>query len=200
MVSRVEETRAPKEPIMPTNETIPTTAASPTLAERAASAVQLVRQAFALLELSPRTLTSRQRRHGLKFRKGAEPCVRAVALLSDTHGVVVPGQATSEMVASLLRAEELRTVRLALVSALAAVDDAIYKEQGDAYATALTLYGMLKKVGHRHAEIRTNLEAVAEFFSYRSAAALAERAKKRKAAKEAAAETAGASVEGNAGG
>ena len=164
---------------MSTPETKPAAQKPPTFAENAASAVLLVQRAFALLAVAPRQLTASQRRHGLKFRKGAEPSIRVVANLSDTHGVVVPGFPTSEMRASLARAEALRTVRTALVGALAGVDDAIYKEQGTSYGTALTLYGMLKKVAHRHAEIHAKLAPVEEFFSYRHRKVRTERAKQQ---------------------
>jgi predicted metal-dependent phosphoesterase TrpH len=80
---------------------------------------------------------------------------------------------------SLAQVEALRTVRLALVSALAVVDDVIYREQGSAYGTALTLYGMLKKVAHRHAEIHAKLAPVEEFFSYRHRKVRTERAKQQ---------------------
>jgi len=152
---------------MSTHESLSTTHAPSTFADRAASAVLLVRQAYAALALAPRKQTASQRRHGLKFRKGVEPSIRTVAHLSDQYGIVVPGKPTSEMRASLARAESLRTVRTALAGALAAVDAALFEEQGDAYGTALTLYGMLKKVGHRHLEIRAVLAPVAAFFSYR---------------------------------
>jgi hypothetical protein len=149
-----------------------------------AEAIALIQRAFALLAITPRVMTSRQRQRGLKFRKGAEPSIRAVRRLSDEHGVVVPGMTTAAMRASLARAEELRKVKTILVGVLRVIETEIYFEEGGAYGNALTLYGMLKKVAHRNAEIRTKLAPVVEFFSYRHPTVVAARAKKRAAAKE----------------
>jgi hypothetical protein len=133
-----------------------------------AAAVALIQQAVAMLAITTKPTTARQRQRGLKFRKGAEPAVRKLADLAQTYGVSVPGSPTEGMVASMSRAQALAAVRLALVGALRVVECALYDEQGGAYGTALTLYGMLKKVAHRHAQIRATLEPVAAFFSYRA--------------------------------
>jgi hypothetical protein len=146
----------------------PSNESSSTVEERAAQAVALIKQAVALLAITTPPSTARQRQRGLKFRRGVEPSIRVVAHLSQTYGVSVPGSTTAAMLASLGSAQALASVQIALRGALTVVDGAIHQQQGAAYGTALTLYGMLKKVGHRHAQIRATLAPVSAFFSYRA--------------------------------
>ena len=97
-----------------------------------------------------------EKKHGLKVRKlGPSRTSGSSGLFALEYGVAIPGQPTSTMLASLALARSrctrcdsrswARSPRWTTPS---------LREQGGAYATALTLYGMLKKVGHRHEQIR----------------------------------------------
>jgi hypothetical protein len=131
-------------------------------------ALALLDQVVALLALPTKVLTTKQRRAAARSRKGMERVIPTLASLSAEHGVSVPKQPTSAMTAALELAEQLGAVQSKLTSVGVLVGTNVDDARSSAWTTATTLYGMLKKVAHRDAQLKSQLAPVTEFFAYRT--------------------------------
>ena len=159
-------------------------------------ALAAIDQVIALLALTPKTITAKQRKAATRSRKGMEKVIPALSLLSDEHGVSVPKQPTSAMTSNLELVSQLEPVQLKLTSLATLMADTIDGARSGSWNTATTLYGMLQKAAHRDPQIRSQLAPIQEFFAYRHPSVRAELTKQKakkaalKAEKEAAAQAA----------
>jgi hypothetical protein len=133
--------------------------------------MKLLDQVLSALALGSRTLTTKQKRAATHYRRGMEKVIPTLAHLSDEHGVVVPKQPTSQMLAGLALVAQLEPVKTRLVSMLSLVQDNMDEAASGSWNTGTTLYGMLKKASHRDPQLTAQLAPVKEYFAYRTPAA-----------------------------
>jgi hypothetical protein len=143
---------------------------APSLAARVAKAVALIQEAAQTLALGDVALSNQELKRALKFKKGGEQQLPKLAQLSARYGVEVPARPTAAMMASLDQATEVEPARTAIEELGKVLDDFYFGSRSDAWATATTLYGMLKKASRRQATLAAAMVPLQEFFAHRRAA------------------------------
>jgi hypothetical protein len=151
----------PPEPAAPSPAPAPAS-----FAARVSAAVEAITQAKTLLGLDT-SMSSTQIQRSVKFRKGGEPFIPTLADLSARYGVEVPSRPTADMTASLAKATQLAPARAALGELSKMVDDAYFESRSDTWATATSLYSMLKKGATRQPTLSAALQPLQEYFANR---------------------------------
>ena len=136
------------------------------LAARVIAAVEHITQAKTLLGLDT-PLSAKQIKRAVKFKKGGEPHVATLADLSARYGVEVPSRPTADMTASLDLASQLVPARAAIDELSKTVEDAYFGARSDTWATATSLYSMLKKGAAHEPALASALAPLQEYFAYR---------------------------------
>jgi hypothetical protein len=144
----------------------PTAVAQP-LQSRVNGAVALVKQAMVMLALTSPPLSAAQVKAATKFRKGGEAQIPTLAELSTTYGVEVPSRPTADMETNLAQAQLLAPLLALVVRFLATLESASFEVRSQAWATATTLYQMLRKASVREPTLKADLAPLEEFFAYR---------------------------------
>jgi hypothetical protein len=142
-------------------------AASEPLQARVTGAIALVKQAMVMLAIAASPLSGKQVMGSTKFRKGGEAQIPALAEMSGTYGVEVPSRPTADMEANLAQAEALAPLLVLVARFLTILESATFEGRSEAWATATTLYTMLKKASVREPALKEELAPLQEFFSYR---------------------------------
>jgi hypothetical protein len=152
--------------------TTPATPATPgssgSMSTRVASALALVNQAMALLAITAAPLTPAETKVSTKFRKGGEAQIPQLAQLSETYGVEVPSRPTADMATNVAMAAVLAPLIALVTRLLTTLESAGFQARSEAWATATTLYQMLKKASVRNPALQAELAPLQEFFSYRN--------------------------------
>jgi hypothetical protein len=137
------------------------------LPTRVTGALALVNQATATLAVTATALTAAQVKASTKFRKGGETQIPLLANLSASYGVEVPSRPTADMEAHLAEATALAPLLLVVSRLLAVLESATFQARSEAWATATTLYQMLRKASVRQPALKAELAPLKEFFAYR---------------------------------
>ena len=146
---------------------VTTPAPSASLDARVASALALVKQAIAILALATPPLSAAEMKAATKFRKGGEEHIPTLAGMSEEYGVEVPSRPTSAMEANLADAQTLAPLVLLVGRFLALLESASFQVRSEAWATATTLYAMLRKASVRQSALKADLVPLQAFFNYR---------------------------------
>jgi hypothetical protein len=148
-------------------EAAATPPASLSFADRVTRAVAAIQEAQTLLNLDGMMPSATAVKHSVKFKKGGEPVVQALASLSSTYGVEVPSRPTADMTASLELATQLEPARAAIGLLSSVVDGAYSASRSSSWTTATSLYSMLKKGGQREPKLAAAIAPLQEYFAYR---------------------------------
>jgi hypothetical protein len=154
--------------------TASTPASAPTsFADRVTAAVAAIAQARSLLGLDGDVLSRTEISRAVKFKKGGEQFIPTLANLSAQYGVEVPSRPTADMTASMQRATELEPARAAISALSTIVDGAYFNSRSGTWATATSLYSMLKKGSKRDPKLAAALSPLQEYFASRHPTAVA---------------------------
>jgi hypothetical protein len=164
-----ESTASP--PVTPTAIAAPPAPPTPSpapqsFADRVTAAVAAITQAKSLLGLDT-SLSTTEIQRSVKFKKGGEQFVPTLADLSVRYGVEVPSRPTADMTASLTKATQLAPAKAAIGELSKMVDDSYFGSRSDTWATATSLYSMLKKGATREPNLASALVPLQEYFASR---------------------------------
>jgi hypothetical protein len=140
---------------------------APPLQSRVTGAIALVNQAMVMLALVAPPLSPAQVKAATKFRKGGEAQIPALAEMSGVYGVEVPSRPTADMEVNVATAQTLAPLVTLITRFLTLVESASFQVRSEAWATASTLYQMLRKASVRQPALKADLAPLEEFFSYR---------------------------------
>jgi hypothetical protein len=130
-------------------------------------------------------LTSHDKRHTLKFRKGAESIIPKLGAILQKAGIDASGLSVDEMLADLARARSLVIFHQHLVAMTKRVSDEVFTAQASSLRTALDGYAVIQRKARTNGALATELAPIADFFAFRSASSLEEQTPKREATAQA---------------
>jgi hypothetical protein len=130
-------------------------------------AIALVKEAMEIAAIETPVLTGEERRGLLKLRKGGEAQIPQLAEMSAEYGVEVPARPTPDMATNLALANALAPLLTVVGRFLKLIEDATLQYESEAWATAITLYSMLKKASMRQPALKAELASLETFFAYR---------------------------------
>ncbi len=149
---------------------------SPKSIEASLALVEKASQPFA----GATRLTAADRKHKVKFRRGAHSIIPMIAALATKHGLVAPGHSMDAMVASIESAQALEPLLGAVTVLYETLRDQYLIHQADAWQTATATYAMLNAGANADVDIAREVEPVQEWFRHRSS--LSKKASAEKAA------------------
>lgn len=140
---------------------------APLSPKRISASLTLVEKASQLFAGAPR-LTATERKHKVKFRRGAHEIVPTIASLATKHGLVAPGHSIDAMNASIEQAQAIEPLLGAAAVLYETLRDQSLIHNADAWKTATATYAMLLAGANANVDIARELEPVKEWFAHRS--------------------------------
>jgi hypothetical protein len=141
---------------------------NPTLADVVTEANGHLADTEAKLGPQAPQLTADDKRRSVKFRKGAERIIPALAALLRSAGIDATGLSVDQMTSDLQRAQTLQPLQARLQSMLKRVGDEVFTAQASSLGTAMSGYAVLQHMAKRNGDIATQLEPISSFFAYRN--------------------------------
>ena len=130
------------------------------------AAVAAISQARTLLDLpDPSSVTEMKR--STKLKKGGETQVPKLVSLGTTYNVSVPSRPTATMIEQLAHATQLEPAKAAIEELALIVNGSYFNSRSETWATATSLYSMLKKGSTREPKLAAALGPMQEYFAYR---------------------------------
>jgi hypothetical protein len=114
-------------------------------------------------------ITPAQKQRATKMRKGGEPIAATLGALAQQHQIESPALQVAPMTAALGKAAALQPLVTAVASFSKRLDDMVFEAQSGAWATALQLYAVLRRMAATDSALSTALGPVTAFMSYRHA-------------------------------
>lgn len=112
-------------------------------------------------------LTTLDKKHSVKPRKGADNIVRAIAELAKAHGLDSSALHSDGMLESLDTAAALAPLVAVLEKMTKRVADAQYSATSSAWANALQFYALLQRRAQSDGQLAASLDPISTFFAYR---------------------------------
>jgi hypothetical protein len=144
------------------------TKSNPSLADVVAQANSQLDDTEAKLGAQAPQLTAADKRRSVKFRKGAERIIPALATLLRSAGIDTTGLSVDQMTSDLQRAQTLQPLQARLQSMSKRVDDEVFTAQTSSLSTATSGYALLQHMSKRNGDIAKQLEPISDFFAYRN--------------------------------
>ena len=160
-------TSDPAVPAAPPSSAAATPAPGAPLQARITGAIALVNQAIAMVAIASSPLSPAQVKARTKFRKGGEEQIPVLVQISAEYGVEVPSRPTSDMEANLAQAQALVPLVTVVARFLTLLESVSFEVRSEAWATATTLYQMLRKAAVRQPALKADLAPLEQFFAYR---------------------------------
>ena len=136
---------------------------TPVTAAEIATALELIERATATFAYVER-LTPKQRKAGLKIRRGAHQVIPQITSVARAFGVELPGATTDDLEAAMAHARELEPVLKAAAVLHATLRDDYFSAQGSAWRRAMALYGMLGNAAKANLNLGVALAPVTAWF------------------------------------
>lgn len=111
------------------------------------------------------SLSADQRKRTIKFRRGGEGVVSAVAVLADKHGLSLPATSTAGMASDLTLAQRLAPLAMAVSALQQRIDDTVLEAQGESWWAATAYYTVLSRMASGDPELQTALKPLIDFFA-----------------------------------
>jgi hypothetical protein len=114
-------------------------------------------------------ITPAQKQRATKMRKGGEPIAAILGALAQQHQIESPALQVAPMTAALGKAAALQPLVAAVATFATRLDDMVFEAQSGAWATALQIYAVLRRMAGTNSALSTALGPVTAFMSYRHA-------------------------------
>lgn len=112
-------------------------------------------------------LTSTEKRHALKMRKGGEKIVPQIGNLVQQQQLESAALPVAQMNALLGKAQALQPLSTRVAAFAKHVDDVIFLAESQSFEMAVQYYALLQRRAVTDAELKTALAPIAAFFAYR---------------------------------
>jgi hypothetical protein len=116
-------------------------------------------------------LSPLERIRSAKIRRGGHQVVPLIATVATKYAITAPNMSGGALNASLAHVQLLDALLSASTESHATISDAHFSASNDMWASARSLYAMLKAVSTTNPSIATELQPVEEWFRYRKPAA-----------------------------
>jgi len=113
------------------------------------------------------TLSSKQKRHAVRLRKGGEKYVAQIGGLATQYQLDVPGAQVALMLALVGKADALQPLIDRLGTFTKHVGDSVFGAQSQAWDMAMQYYAFLRRRAATNADLATSLQPIADFLAYR---------------------------------
>jgi hypothetical protein len=156
-------------PLPPSPQPTPTPAPDPNAALKVAvqQALAALDTAEAALNISDPPLTSKQKRHAAKLRKGGEKYVVQIGGFAKQYQLETAAMQVDTMLAVLGQADALQPLADALTTFAKHVGDSIFAAQSQAWDEAMQYYSLLKRRAKSSGDLANSLQPITDFLAYR---------------------------------
>jgi hypothetical protein len=147
--------------------TKPTTASAPLFPYIAECAALLARAAATIP--ADESMTTRDKRHVAKARKGGERYVPKLVSLAKEHGVELRAAPLDEISADMNEATKLASLLVQIEQLTKRVNDRLFAVRGRSWSRSSKLYVVMKRLAKDDGELEAGLASIVEFFKQRRA-------------------------------